>query len=209
MTEQKKIDRRVLRTRQSLFTALMALMMEKQYSDITVRDIADEANIGRATFYLHYKDKDDLLASNLEALFVGMAERIRPLLRQAIMSGQPLPSEIVFNEVQQNASLYKMILTGQGGTVVWQRLYQTIINLYTEVIQALIVGGDSPIDVGILGHFVAGSMLSVLKWWLENDMPHSPAYMAASWKKMIQPSMMAVVMLDNDWYAQAEKGKSG
>ena len=202
MVEQKKVDRRILRTRQALFEALLDLMLEKRYADISVRDIVEQANIGRATFYLHYKDKDDLLTSNLEAMFVDIAARIRPLLRQAIMGGQPLPSEIIFREAQQNAPLYRMILTGQGGSAVWHRLYQTITDLYREVIQALIVGGDSPIEVGILANYVAGSVLSTIKWWLESDTRYPPEYMAAVWKKLIQPSMMAVVMLDNDWYEQ-------
>ncbi len=74
--------------------------------------------------------------------------------------------------------------------------------LYGEIIQALVVGGDSPIEVGLLANYVAGSVLSSIKWWLDNDMPRSPEYMAAVWKQMIQPSMMGVVMLDDDWYEQ-------
>ncbi len=200
MAAIKKMDRRVLRTRKVLYAALLELMMKRDYNDITVSDIADCADVGRATFYLHYKDKDDLLASNLEGMFVEIAERIRPLLHQAIMGGQPLPSIIIFNEVDQNAPLYQMILSGQGGSVVWHRLYQTVIDLYEEVIQALIVGGDSPIEVGLLAHYAAGSLLSSIKWWLDNDRERSSEYMAAVWQQMIRPSIMGIVMLDEDWY---------
>src|SRR5512147_2280747 len=58
---KNKIDRRIQRTRQSLRTALLALIKEKGYDAISIEDITERANVGRATFYLHYKDKEDLL----------------------------------------------------------------------------------------------------------------------------------------------------
>jgi hypothetical protein len=56
-----KTDRRVLRTRAALRQALMELIREKGYEALTVEEITQHANLGRATFYLHYRDKDDLL----------------------------------------------------------------------------------------------------------------------------------------------------
>ncbi len=54
-------DRRVQRTRQLLEQALLALLEEQDYESITVQQITDRANLGRATFYLHYRDKEQLL----------------------------------------------------------------------------------------------------------------------------------------------------
>ena len=61
-------DRRVRRTRQLLRDALMELTLERGYDRITVQDILDRADIGRSTFYSHYRDKDDLMVSEFEAL---------------------------------------------------------------------------------------------------------------------------------------------
>src|SRR5512140_447377 len=58
---KNKIDRRIQRTRQSLRAALLELIKEKSYDDISIEEITERANVGRATFYLHYKDKEDLL----------------------------------------------------------------------------------------------------------------------------------------------------
>lgn len=54
-------DRRIRRTRDALHLALIELMMERGYERITVSDIIARADIGRSTFYTHYRDKDDLL----------------------------------------------------------------------------------------------------------------------------------------------------
>src|SRR5512141_2904590 len=66
---QPKIDRRVQRTQQLLREALVALILEKGYDAITVQDILDLANMGRSTFYAHYRDKEDLLLSGFQMLF--------------------------------------------------------------------------------------------------------------------------------------------
>ena len=57
---KEKTDRRIQRTRQSLRTALLTLIKEKGYDAISIEEITERANVGRATFYLHYKNKEDL-----------------------------------------------------------------------------------------------------------------------------------------------------
>ncbi len=203
MAEKRKVDRRVQRTRQALFAALMALLMEKNYADITVADIADRANVGRATFYLHYKDKDDLLASNLEGLFAEVAERIRPLLKQSLIAGDKIQGRILFEEAQQHSDLYRMILSGQGGVMLQTRLQSRVAGLISEILETMVMGGESPIEISLLANYLTGTILSIVQWWLENDMPHSPDYMAAVMQQLVRPGMERVLMLGMDWY---EKG---
>ena len=59
-----KQDRRVGRTVTSLRKALTELILEKHYDSITVQDIIDRANVGRSTFYTHFRDKEDVLISD-------------------------------------------------------------------------------------------------------------------------------------------------
>ncbi|MGA8029507.1 MAG: TetR/AcrR family transcriptional regulator, partial [Bryobacteraceae bacterium] len=65
----RKTDRRILRTRDTLGDALFALMKEKSFDDISVQEVLDRAGVGRSTFYTHYRDKEDLLLSDLEDFF--------------------------------------------------------------------------------------------------------------------------------------------
>ena len=59
--EPEKKDRRTRRTRQLLRSALLSLLKEKRYEEISVQDIIERADVARSTFYMHYVDKDDLL----------------------------------------------------------------------------------------------------------------------------------------------------
>src|SRR5919108_3084865 len=58
---KNKTDRRIQRTCKALRTALLEIIKEKGYDAISIEEITERANVGRATFYLHYKDKEDLL----------------------------------------------------------------------------------------------------------------------------------------------------
>ena len=77
MAKAKKLDRRVQRTRQLLQDALIAMVIEKGYDAVTIQDIIDRANVGRATFYAHFADKQTLLTSRLEDLRGLLTERRR------------------------------------------------------------------------------------------------------------------------------------
>ena len=76
LSENTPPDRRTQRTRQTLSHALIALIQEKRYDAITVQDICDRANVGRSTFYAHYQDKDDLLASNFQQMMESLGSRL-------------------------------------------------------------------------------------------------------------------------------------
>ena len=69
MAEQRKIDKRIIRTRQWLSEAFFELLEEKGFQKITVQDITDRANVNRATFYDHYEDKTDLFNTIIDHTF--------------------------------------------------------------------------------------------------------------------------------------------
>src|ERR1035438_4852508 len=64
--QRRNLDQRVKRTHQRLGSALVQLIAEKPIDDITVQEVLDRAAVGRSTFYVHFRGKDDLLFSQLE-----------------------------------------------------------------------------------------------------------------------------------------------
>jgi AcrR family transcriptional regulator len=62
-------DRRVARTQKLLHGALHSLIHERDYDSIAVKEILDRANVGRSAFYMHFRDKDDLLAATFHDIF--------------------------------------------------------------------------------------------------------------------------------------------
>jgi AcrR family transcriptional regulator len=73
--EAETTDPRILRSRRMLMDALARLLMKKEFEDVSVQEIADEATLNRATFYLHYADKNALLQAMTESRFRDLIER--------------------------------------------------------------------------------------------------------------------------------------
>ena len=75
--EQSSTDRRVRKTKKQLRLALMELLVEKSAKSISVRELAERADINRGTFYIHYRDVGDLL----QRLEDEMADRLTALCK--------------------------------------------------------------------------------------------------------------------------------
>src|ERR1035438_8891198 len=97
--KQDKQDRRSLRTRHLVHSALMELLLEKRYEAITVRDILDRAGIGSSTFYAHYFDKEDVQKDVIEQ----MLEQLLPSLAQTTIEHGMLPSLALFRHIQEHS----------------------------------------------------------------------------------------------------------
>jgi AcrR family transcriptional regulator len=190
MSEHNKLDRRVIRTRRLLRDALMELILEKSYDKVTVQEITERANVGRATFYLHYPGgKEELLLRNLGEIYDDLVLRIKQRKREAFMSGRP--SLVAFEHAAEHQDLYLVLLRGQGASVLTQRIREYVANLIQQ--ELLEEHDNSPVPPEIVAHFMAGSLIALITWWLENDMPHSAAYMADLFSQLTVPGVNAVM----------------
>jgi AcrR family transcriptional regulator len=183
----KPVDRRIHRTQQSLQEALLALILEKGYDDITVQDIIDRANVGRSTFYAHFLDKDHLFMSGFERLRQSFEEQHRRTIL-ALSKANPSVSRdeqrialtlVIFQHVQGYARIYKALLGKRGGELATQQMN----NYITELLRNHLSTGwlDQPppaeIPLEILVQFMASTLMSLLSWWLDHAMSYSAEQM--------------------------------
>lgn len=174
-TVDKMEDRRVQRTRNTLFDAFVDLMIEKGYEAITIQDIVDYANIGRSTFYLHFTDKEQLL------LFC--IDNLRSMLREFGKAGSaPKPSEeyrfgfslAMIKHAQSHKRLYHAIIGKKGGAVVMEHMKKMISDLAGEEISALLPEA-APLAVpqSAVIEFAVNTLWILLVWWMDGNMPCS------------------------------------
>src|SRR5215813_5825557 len=116
---ERKTDPRVIRTRQMLRDALIALILQKGFDNISIQDITDQAGLRRATFYMHYKDKEELLRAILRETFDELVFQIDKLKLQHLTpeAGYKV-NLVIFKHAQENADLYRSILGGHGATTL-------------------------------------------------------------------------------------------
>jgi len=164
----EKQDRRITRTRGLLRGALMELILEKGYESITIQDITDRANLGRATFYIHFKDKEDLLLTGMREGYQALVEQIESVRSTP---DHPFPLRIVFDYAAANRDLFLVILHGAGKTAAYQQAHEFIAGRVRLLIAQS--GLQSRVPVEVASAYFAGSLLSMLVWWLEQGMPYA------------------------------------
>lgn len=194
-SKERKVDRRVYRTRRALREAFFALILEKGYEAVTIEEITNRADLGRTTFYLHYRDKEDLLMESIGELVDDLVERMShlPLGDWKIdlnFSNSQAPPAITlpFQHVAQNAQLYRIILRGEGNFSITARLREIIVQASGEIIQVMLekeklaINPQLPLEVFM--NYLAASWLGLITWWLEKEMPYTPEQMATMFQMM-------------------------
>src|SRR5262249_13680223 len=150
----------------------------KGYEATTVQDILDRANIGRSTFYAHFRDKDELLTAGLQEM-QKMIEEIDSKLPTVPGPARHHPSaRMILEHTAQQHRFYKAMLGKPGGEIVEGFLSRYAITLVGQHLKALRSAGKKMvIPHDILAHFIASSFLGILTWWLTHDLPYSPEEM--------------------------------
>jgi AcrR family transcriptional regulator len=185
--EGNKEDRRAARSRRLLGNALVDLMQEKRYIDITVQDILDRADVGRSTFYAHYRDKEDLLFNSLELA-------LESFIRHMDDGGEDRPflsTVDFFRHVQQRQDLYRALSSGQGLDLLSGKAQQIMSRKIEQHLeQSPYKGQTTAVPLTVLANFLAGSFLTLLKWWMEHRLPYSPEQMDSMYRQLVMPGAL-------------------
>lgn len=191
-------DRRVQRTCKLLRESLMSLILEKEYESITVQDITDRANLGRATLYLHYHDKEDLLITSLEEIFDELKALIQPVSFKDMLPTSENPAILItFRHAAENANLYRVLLSGQGTVSVFFRVRDYLTRVLKEVVTASLQIEDETTTIEVASNFISGAIVMIIEWWLRHDIPYPTEQMAKIVGRMITTSMYSVIMDDS------------
>lgn len=171
-----EMDRRTLRTRTALHGALIKLIVQRGYDEITVADIADAADVGRSTFYVHYGDKDDLLRSGIGYL-------------KTMLAHPPMPSDdndplrfspFLTSHLKDQKTLYRAIMRGSAGPIVIGTMRQALCEVLRLELRT--AKGKRPDE--LLVQFIVGAYLSVVTWWLDRGARESPEVIDRAFRQL-------------------------
>lgn len=182
---EKKLDRRVQRTRAMLRTGLIAAILEKGYEAVTVQDIADKADLRRATFYLHYKDKEELLLAALSDTFEEVRQQLDAISDDALAGKTRVETfTAMFQHVEDNRDLYRIILTGQGTERIARYIRDYLANYTLKGLKKLPAHALA-LPPEVIAHYIAGAEVAFITWWLESNPPHTTDELAAMCQRLI------------------------
>lgn len=182
--EVAKVDRRVRRTRKTIKKAFLSLLFEKDYNEITIADITNRAGYNRATYYVHFQDKDFLLREIVNEVLTGLADRMMSnYLDEQTNSSQR--SSGIFTYIHEHASTFQALLHNDSLAYDFKtKMLQTIKSIYSEKIQLRTETGEimSP-DPEIYHTYAGAAVLGTIEYWIKNDMNHSPLHM---WEQLTE-----------------------
>src|SRR5277367_2375326 len=171
----EKTNRRVRRTRNSLGDALMALMHEKAFADIKIQHVLDRAGISRSTFYAHYSDKDDLFVSDVDEFFQGMSTL---LSQRREASDRVAAAREMFAHIGEARKFYDALVTsGKVHDVLEMAQGHFARGIEQRLAELPRAKGIAPQQRPAIAHALAGSLLSLLMWWIHHGNACSPKEM--------------------------------
>jgi AcrR family transcriptional regulator len=174
-------ERRRQQTRQKLIQAAIELLIAEGYEELSIQAITDRADLGRGTFYIHFKDKDDVVWSAVKDLILELEQQAHG---EAERSGSG-PKEYfglvkIFRHAGQHADLYRIILGGKGSALLLRQVEDLIAQAITRDIRAAreMPGASATIPEEILAQALTGLITRELGWWLEAPNPYTAEEMA-------------------------------
>ncbi len=192
MPEKRTKDRRIQKTEALLREALGALVREKSYEEIVVKEILNRANVGRSTFYTHFADKDELLLSC-----------IHDILRLAQPGGwgrataKPQERFVWFSlpileHIERHRQTGQATMEPRGRRAVHEHLQHAIAELIeVEVRTALRRSSRTAWHASpdLLVRWIASTFVVVLNWWVESDCPLPAREADGLFRALIEPSL--------------------
>jgi len=158
----------------------MSLIHDKSYDAIAVRDILDRADVGRSTFYAHFRDKDDLLES-------GIFEALQSIQSTAAAASDPFAwfSLPIFEHINRHR-LEGNAAPVEGRSAIHARLQHTIEELIAgDIVRRFARRQVGPIPAKLAVKHVASTFILVLNWWLDVAGARSPREADALFRALV------------------------
>ena len=171
------MDRRQKKTRQAIFTAFIELLDRKNFSQITVAEIIDKADVGRATFYAHFETKDFLLREFCRELFCHLFDAMNNEGEEHrhifACEGESSAFLHLFKHLQKNDNNILKLLSGKNNEIFLgyfkenlKALAESQLSLFPEM------KDDLPISLRV--NHVSATFIETVRWWIEGGCDESP-----------------------------------
>ena len=186
-------DRRIQKTLSLLREALVSLIAEKPYDSIVVKEILDRANVGRSTFYTHFRDKDDLLVSGIHDMLGEVPSPTRTggrSLDRILWFSLP-----IFEHHYRHAHAWGDRIGTKGRTI----LHEHLRGVLTGVIARAMKKDYRPVRQSpcqmppeVVSAYVASTFVLVLNWWLDTKMRLTPKEINDVFRRLTSPTLAAI-----------------
>ncbi len=174
-------QRHRLETRKRLIQAAVELVLEKGYDTVTIQDITDRADIGRGTFYIHFKDKEEAIWIAIQDLCLELEQRAHQKYKDNIPDQQEYYGLLyIFHQVEKNRDLFRLCFSGRGTVSLTERVCDLLadIILYDIQNQPSLRDPNSDVPLEIVAQMMTGLITRMISWWLKTSNGYTDEQMA-------------------------------
>lgn len=170
-------DARQIRSRKALSAAMLELLEQAPFDQLTIREITLRAGTGYATFFRHYPDKEALLGDVASQEIASLLEMTLPLLDSASSAAS---TKALCRHVAEHRKLWSALLTGGAAGILRAEFIQQALEL-----PAAMNRPESwlPADLAVV--YATGATVDLLAWWLAQEESHSADQIAAILDRLI------------------------
>lgn len=172
------MDRRQRKTREAIFSAFIELLSEKDFGQITVGEIIDRADVGRATFYSHFETKDYLLKELCEELFCHIFDAMNnENLEHRHIFDCEAPDSVflhLFQHLQKNDNNILKLLSGRNNELFLRYFKSNLQKLIISQLPMLESEKSEKLPESFRVNHIASSFVETVRWWVDNGMKESP-----------------------------------
>ena len=172
------MDRRQRKTREAIFSALTDLLSVKEFGKITVGEIIQRADVGRATFYAHFETKEFLLKELCEELFCHVFDGLQdtPVEHRHIFSCEEPGSVFLhlFRHLKNDDNHILKLLSCSDNELFLQYFKSNLLRLAENQLPMFSGRKNELLPDDFWADHIASTFVDTLRWWIKNGMEQSP-----------------------------------
>jgi AcrR family transcriptional regulator len=186
MTELTRFERRKRATRQRLVQAAADLLIERGCDAVSVQAITDRADVGRGTFYLHFKDKDDILWAILRE----QIDTLHTQIGQEVQTDQPVEQRVyhiwlkTFQHIHDHRELISRVLGERGHMLIANRFMDYFAALMIDDLTHHVHKSPIHLPAPFVANYLLGAQMRLIVWWIEQGIDYTPQQMTDMFYQM-------------------------
>ena len=171
-------EKRKQQTRIRIMQSAVELFMQKGYDNVTISEIAETADVGRATFYLHFDDKIDMCIAIINQNTQHIMEQTGEHVKHMTLRERSYYSWLEMFKVIQTQLPYYFALIGKDILQIFQRNREYTVTQYFYNLEEGKYDIELDLPNDFTANFLAGAVQQVIGWWIESNFKYTPEQMA-------------------------------
>jgi AcrR family transcriptional regulator len=167
-------DRRVRRSKKLIIEAFVDLVVTKDYAHVTVQDIIDRADVGRSTFYAHFRDKEAVLLSCFDEVESGL------IASPGTAGEDAAPARLLLHHAWEHRAVYRAVCASSASGIVQRHLRRVLLPFLDGALPATYVGTEA----AVAREFYASALIGLLTWWVSDDFSVGPDELADDFQRL-------------------------